>query len=112
MLDMKAWLAGCNELFEDEELPQRSLLLHILKGQHIMALALKTLQDNAAVLATDVTGLDTAVKALIALHTDPADQAAVDALATALAGTASSVKALTDAVNAIVAPAPTPAPAA
>ena len=77
---------------------EKELLRHILEGQHLMALDLTKL--NASV-ARSVA----ASEALLAAHTDPAAQAAVDAAATTL--DTESAKA-----EAAVAPAPAINPAA
>lgn len=105
---MQEWLTGCFEFVQDDEAPQRRLLIHILKGQHLMALNVKVLNDAVAALGTNLTTLDSDVKQLIALHTDPAAQAAVDAAATAIVNVDASVKALTAAITAITNPPATP----
>jgi len=64
-----AGLAAGHHLHDD-----KNLLLHILKGQHLMALDLTKL--NASV-ARSVA----ASEALLAAHADPTAQAAVDAAA-------------------------------
>lgn len=75
-----------------------------------MALNLATLTDNLAKVAADIPSLKSAVDMLIALHTDPSQQAAVDALATSVGGLATSLEAVTAAVNAVLPPPPAPEP--
>jgi hypothetical protein len=93
-----------------DEIDTTTLLLHILKGQLVMALNLATLTDDVAALSAGTGALKTAVDVLIALHTDPSQQAAVDALATSIAGVTTAVAAVTAAVTAVLPPAPTPEP--
>lgn len=106
-----SWLTG-GARDEIVDVIDRKLLIRILKGQRTMALDLKALQDSTAALQADIGGLDTSVKALIALHTDPSQQSAIDSVAAAVAATDNAVKALHDAVDAIVNPPPPPPQAA
>lgn len=82
-------------------------LVHILKGQHHMALQTQALNDAVAKLSADATTLATAVTALIAAHGDPAGQTAVDAAAAAVVSAAGAIETSTKAVNDALAP---PAP--
>lgn len=81
----------------------RAILLHLKKRIDAMALDLSKLNSATSRLIA----ADNAVIAAHAVATDPADQAAVDAIAGALDGQA--VKA--EAVVATVSDVPTPAPA-
>lgn len=90
----------------------REVLIFILKELRIMAIDVSKLNASIATLASLVAAEGTAIDTLIATHTDPAAQAAVDAAQVAVdaAGTAVSTK--TAAINAALGPVPVPPAAA
>lgn len=105
------WIDAALEALEGPHETDNAIVLHhILKGQLVMALNLATLTDNLAKVSADIPALKAAVDALIALHTDPSQQTAVDALATSVSGLATSVEAVTAAVTAVLPPVPAPEP--
>lgn len=102
------------DLVIEDHHTDRDLLLHILKGLKAMATDVTVLNANVAALGTDVSALSTKVDALVAAHTDPASQAAVDAAATAVGSVDAAVKDLSAKVDAALTPPapPVEAPAA
>ena len=96
------------DLIIHEELTDRQLLLHIAKELKAMAVDVSKLNTATTSLTALVAANKTAVEALIALHTDPAAQAAVDA-AVGIVDVASSVVSDTNAAIATAVTAPAPA---
>lgn len=116
---IESWLIGSRIVFEDHQnggiyVPDRALLVHIIRGQYHMALELKALNDSAAKLQADVAPLTAAVQALTAAHTDTSAQTAIDAVTAAVTGVSTAVEALTKGINDVLNPVPpeTPAPPA
>lgn len=97
------------DLIVEDHHTDRDILLHILKGLKIMALDLTKLTAATTDNASAVSALSGSVDQLIALHTDPAAQAAVDAAAVAIASNTDVIKATEVKVAAAIAP---PAPVA
>lgn len=81
---------------------------YILERMHDMALDVSKLNDAVASLATAVATNTSVVDQLIATHTDPAAQAAVDAATAAVASVTGAVTAENQKVNAVLPPAPQP----
>lgn len=101
------------DLVVTEDTTNRELLVHLMKELKIMALDLSKLHDAVAALSAAVSTEATSINSLIAAHTDPAAQAAVDAAVQAVGLVTSSVQAATSQINAALpAPAPAPAPGA
>lgn len=94
------------DLIVEDHHTDRDILLHILKGLKIMALDVSKLNDNVTANGVAVSALSGKVDQLIALHTDPAAQAAVDAASVALASNNDVVNALSAKVDAVLPPAP------
>lgn len=87
----------------------RELLVHIMKELKAMALDLSKLNDAVAANSAATADMSAKVDGLIATHTDPAAQAAVDAAATHVASSTDVVKAVSAKVDAALSP-PPPAP--
>lgn len=94
------------DLVIEDHHTDRDLLLHILRGLKAMATDVTALNTNVAALQNDVSAVSTKVDTLIAAHTDPASQAAVDAAATAVGAVDQAVKDLSAKVDAALAPTP------
>lgn len=114
---LEAWFTGCRIAFEDYNsggtyMTDRKLLIHILRGQHHMALELKALNDSAAKLQADVAPLTAAVQALTAAHTDTSAQTAIDAVTAAVTSVSTAVEALTKGINDVLHPVTPEPPAA
>lgn len=80
------------DLVIEDHHTDRDLLIRLLKGLHAMAVDVTALNANVAALQTDVGALGVKVDALVAVHTDPSSQAAVDAAAAAVLAADQAVK--------------------
>lgn len=101
------------DLVITEQHTERDLLVHLLKGLHAMALDVSKLTADIADNSAAIAALSGEVDQLIALHTDPAAQAAVDAAGVALVANTGVVNALSAKVVAVLpVPPPPPAPVA
>lgn len=87
---------------------EHELFHHIITRMDAMALDVSKLNDAVASLATAVATNTSVVDQLIATHTDPAAQAAVDAATAAVASVTGAVTAENQKVNAVLPPAPQP----
>lgn len=94
------------DLVVEDHHTDRHVLLHILEGLKIMATDVTALNANVAALQTDVSGLGTKIDTLIAAHTDPTSQTAVDAAAAAVLAVDATVKEVSAKVDAALTPAP------
>lgn len=92
------------DLVINDEHTDRDLLIRLLKGLHAMALNLQTLQsaigDNAVAVARNTAAVD----ALVASHSDPAAQVALDAAAATLVANNVALNADSAKAEAAVAP--------
>lgn len=91
-------------LIVEDHHTDRDILLHLMKGLRTMALDVSKLTAAVTDNATALSALSGKVDQLIALHTDPAAQSAVDATATALTSITSVVNSVSAKVDAVLPP--------
>lgn len=97
------------DLIINDDHTDRELLIRVLKGLHTMALDVSKLSVATAANATAISDVSGKVDLLIAAHTDPTGQAAVDAAVSVVNVNTDVVKAVSAKIDAALAP-PPPAP--
>lgn len=100
------------DLIVEDHHSDREILLHLLKGLKAMALDVSKLNDAVAGNSAAIADVSGKVDLLIAAHSDPTGQAAVDAAVNAVNSNTDVVKSISVKVDAALAPAAPDAPAA